>query len=414
MEKKINKPFNVKLQAEKDYYRLYVTHSSFKGRVRKRLGDRPYEDLETIAFNLKFELGKHFSSQNITKEEVESFIDNYVSMNVKCSASIFEYKDDFIGYKEGLTNKKIRKKLSKSTVSGYKTALKYFEEYLIKKRISPHPSQITETVLNNYYDFIKGSHNYRTKLHTKLKGFIKYLEEVKHLPIDPSYKLSVFTEEYDNQCPEDNDIALSVEDVRKLIELRERFQRGEILLDQYKKSDKIPAELQEHQFNMKLKNIVKCLDCFLFMVSTGMYYADVMKSQLNFSNSGDTSHVRYRRAKNGSLCKAIPIEDDEIFIGEEIINQYEIKNGSNFPLKLSLTHFDKHLGRISHLAGTGFKITNKMARKTFASYLYFNKRIPIHYLQILLGHKDVADTAHYLRISDDDIVNEIMRWRNRR
>lgn len=171
--------------------------------------------------------------------------------------------------------------------------------------------------------------------------------------------------------------------------------------------------MQEYQFNMKLENIVKCLDCFLLMISTGMYYADVMKSQLNFSNNGDTSHVRYRRAKNGSLCKAIPIENDDIFIGEEIVNQYKIKNGSNFPLNLSLTHFDKHLGRISHLAGTGFKITNKMARKTFASYLHFNKNLPIHYLQILLGHKDVADTAHYLRISDDDIVNEIMKWMNR-
>jgi site-specific recombinase XerD len=413
MEKKTIKPFNVKVQAEKDYYRLYITHSSFKGRVRKRLGDRPYEDLETIAFNLKFELGKHFSSQNITKEEVESFIDNYVSMNVKCNASIFDYKADFLEYKGGLTNKKIRKKLSRSTISGYRTALKYFEEYLTKKRISPHPSQITETVLNNFYHFIKGSHNYRTKLHTKLKGFIKYIEEVKHLPVDPSYKLSVFTEEYDNQCPEDNDIALSREDVRKLIELRQKFQKGEIQLERYNKSEKIPAELQEHQFNMKLENIIKCLDCFLLMVSTGMYYADVMKSQLNFSKSGDITLVRYRRAKNGSLCRTIPIINDDIFIGEEIVNQYKIKNGSNFPLNLSLTHFDKHLGRISHLAGIGFKITNKMARKTFASHLYFNDKIPMPFLQILLGHKDVADTAHYLRISDDDAVNAIMMWKNR-
>lgn len=93
-----------------------------------------------------------------------------------------------------------------------------------------------------------------------------------------------------------------------------------------------------------------------------------------------------------------------------LLNQYHIKNGENFPLNLSLTHFDIHLGRISSLANIGFKITNKMARKTFASYLYFTKNLPIHYLQILLGHKDVKDTAHYLRISDEDIANEVMRW----
>jgi len=32
----------------------------------------------------------------------------------------------------------------------------------------------------------------------------------------------------------------------------------------------------------------------------------------------------------------------------------------------------------------------------------------------LLGHKDVKDTAHYLRIPDDDIVNEISKWMSNR
>ena len=71
-----------------------LTHSSFKGRITKRLGDRPHEELENIAFNLKFELVRHFLYDEIIKEEVESYIDNYVSMNVKCNASIFDYKDD--------------------------------------------------------------------------------------------------------------------------------------------------------------------------------------------------------------------------------------------------------------------------------------------------------------------------------
>ena len=139
-------------------------------------------------------------------------------------------------------------------------------------------------------------------------------------------------------------------------------------------------------------------------------FSDIIKTTINFNGRNGLQHISYRRAKNGSLCKAIPIKEDNIFISKQIVDQYGIKNGSNFPLNLSLTHFDKHLGRISSLANIGFKITNKMARKTFASYLYFNKNLPIHYLQILLGHKDVKDTAHYLRISDDDIANEIVKW----
>jgi len=307
-------------------------------------------------------------------------------------------------------NKKTKKQLSKSTLSGYRTSLKYFEEYIIKKRIPAHPSQITESVLNDFYTYIPGKHNYKVKLHTKLKGFIKYLDEARRLPVDPSYKLSNFTEEYDNQCPEDDDIALPEDAVLKLFELRKKLQTGEVQIQKFAKSDKISVGLQDHLFNMKKENLIKCLDCFLFMVSTGQYFADIRKSILHFSQTENFTHIRYRRAKNGSLCKTIPINNDGIFIGEEIIKQYNIKNGTNFPIKLSLTHFDKHLGRISVLANIGFKITNKMARKTFASYLYYNKKLPMQYLQNLLGHMDVKDTMHYLRIADYDSINELKRY----
>jgi len=405
-----DKPFEVKLIRESQYYRLYVTHPNFKGRIRRRLGDRSYDTLENISFTIRYELSKHFTGSNFTKLEVESYVENFIALNVKCTASIFEYKQEFLDSKTGRINKKTKSRLTKSTLSGYRTALKYFEEFLMKNRIDPHPSQITESVLNDFYGYITGKHNYRVKLHTKLKGFIKFLESNKQLPVDPSYKLSVFTEEYDNQCPEDDDRALSVNDMEKLFALRLKFQKGEVVLKPYAKSNKISKELQEYQFTMKRENLIKCLDCFLFMVSTGQYYADIRKSDLNFLYTGNNVHIRYRRAKNGSLCKGVLLINEDIFLGKEIADQYQIKNGTNFPLNLSLTHFDKHLDRISKLAGVGFKITNKMARKTFASYLFFNKNLPIHYLQILLGHKDVKDTAHYLRIPDDDIVNEISKW----
>lgn len=340
---KTNKPFDVKLIKENQYYRLYVTHPNFKGRIRKRLGDRSYEDLENIMFSIKYELGKQFISGEIIKSEVESFIDNYIGMNVKQTASVFDYKEDFLKSKEETLNKKTRRTISYSTLSGYRTALKYFENFLIKKGHSSHPTQINKKILDSYYNYISGSHNYKTKLHTKLKGFIIFLEKDKQLQIDPSYKLSSFTEEYDNQCPEDDDIALTEDEVKKLIELREKFLKGEVEIEKFKKSDKIPIELQERQFNMKKENIIKCLDCFLFMISTGMYYADIIKTTINFNGRNGLQHISYRRAKNGSLCKAIPIKEDNIFISKQIVDQYGIKNGSNFPLNLSLTHFDKHL-----------------------------------------------------------------------
>lgn len=410
MDNTNTKRFRVKLHYENNYYRIHITHPDFKGRIRKRLGVRTQDDAEDITMNIRFEIGKQLEKHEITKQLVEDFLDDFISMNVKKDASIFDYTDDFLESKKKSINKYTKKLLVNSTLSGYRTSLKYFEEYFRKKRIPAHPSYITDETLNGFYEYVTGSHNYKVKLHNKAKGFIKYLITVKNLSIDQRYKLSAYNEEYDNQDPEDDDIAIPESDVKKLIELRRKLQCGEIAVKSSNYSKKFPIELQLRNADKLEGNLIKSLDCFLFMISIGMYWSDIMKSELLFSKQENILHVRYRRAKNGSLCKVIPIQDDDIFIGGEIIEQYRIKNKSNFPLNLSLTHFDKHLHRISLLAGLDYKITNKMARKTFASTLYFNRMLPIHYLQILLGHKDVRDTMHYLRISDNHIAKEINTW----
>jgi site-specific recombinase XerD len=412
MENLNNNRFRVKLHKEDSYYRVHVAHPKFKSRIRKRIGDKTYEEADNVFLNIRFELGKQFQNQEITRQGVEDFIDTFISMNVKKDASIFEYKDEFLEYKKNSKNQHTDRLLVKSTLSGYRTALQYFEDYFKKKKIPQHPSRITDETLNGFYDYLSGAHNYKVKVHNKVKGFIKFLINVKNLNIDTRYKLSVYNEKYDNQCPEDNDIAIPEADVKKLIELRRKLQSGEIILKSKPFSDKLPLELQMLNREKLETNLVKSLDCFLFMISTGMYWADVMRSEMFFSLHGEVTHIKYRRSKNNSLCKAIPIQDDNFFIGGDIIKQYQIKNKSNFPLNLSLTHFDKHLHRISILAGLDYKITNKMARKTFASHNYFNNMMPIHYVQIMLGHKDVRDTTHYLRINDDDIAGEIVKYMN--
>ena len=72
---------------------------------------------------------------------------------------------------------------------------------------------------------------------------------------------------------------------------------------------------------MKKENIIRCLDCFLFLISTGQYHSDIMKSKIYMPKNGSVTHLRYRRAKNGSLCRAIPIRNDGVFIGKELIEK---------------------------------------------------------------------------------------------
>ena len=86
------------------------------------------------------------------------------------------------------------------------------------------------------------------------------------------------------------------------------------------------------------------------------------------------------------------------------MKEYSIKNGGNFPLNLSLTHFNKNLTILSALAEFDFNITSKFARKTFASLYHFEYGLPIPNIQKMLGHKEEKNTKHYLRIEEDDLT----------
>jgi len=75
-----------------------------------------------------------------------------------------------------------------------------------------------------------------------------------------------------------DDITLTVQQVKRLIELIRQITSGEIDLEANDFTDNIPAELQELQFKMKRGNLIHSLDCFLFMISFGMYHSDIQKS----------------------------------------------------------------------------------------------------------------------------------------
>jgi hypothetical protein len=324
--------FSVKLNLENGYYRIHITHPSFKGRIRKRLGDKILEDAEESSMSIRYELNRNFEGHDITKQEIEDYVEKYISLNVKRNGSFFDYMDDYLAFKKESTNKRTKRNIQSSTLTSIETAIKYYKDFFEDRGIPPQPSQVTESNLNRFYEYLKGkSHNTRVKIHHKVKGFIKYLVIEKNLTIDERYRKSVFNEEYDNQSPDDGDKALTVSEVQKLISLRNRLLSGEQVIEHKPMNSKIPLEMQEFNQVRKEKNLIASLDCFLFMISTGQYRADIMNSKLYFSGNGKNTHVRYRRSKNNSLCKIIPILNDGIFIGKEIIEKYGIKDGSNFP-----------------------------------------------------------------------------------
>jgi site-specific recombinase XerD len=403
------KPFKAYLRAEDGSVRLYVLNPAFYGRIRKRLGPGNTEDYEGILARVRYEIENSFpAKENITLEAVDTAVTNIIDMHLKKSASIFDYSEQFIEMKRNSFNKFTRRNLTRNSINSYKKALEFFKQFIYDKHLSTHPSMMNERTLNDFYLYLKGGANYRVKMHRRIKEFLKYLYNLD-LPVHSSYKKSIFTEEYDNQDFGENDRALTVEEVQKLLNLRNKFKAGLVEFPAYKTYPKLCKQMQDWQRKTKIENTKRSLDCFLFMVATGQYHSDIKKSMLTIRNEDKVTHMSYRRAKNRSLCKGIPVLNNDVFITKDLIQEYGIRSDSNFPLNLSVTAFERHLRTISQLAGLDFVINPKMARKTFASYLYFTRKTKISNVAVLLGHKDVRTTQHYLRIQDSDLAAEIAK-----
>lgn len=400
--------FKIKALVEKEFVKFYITSVAFKGRVKKHVGKGTLAEFNSYLIDFSMDIEKYFDGKTVSIDAVQIFTNNYIKRN-KNAGSIFNYSEEFIELKRKTFNKKTKRYLSDSSINCYILSISTFKQFLFSTHLGEQPEVLNVSVLNDYYNFFSNlSHNYRVKLHFRVKEFITFLRIVKRLNIDDSYLQSVFTEEYDNQKATEKDRSLSIQDLNKLTLLRNEFNVGNFRLKAYKKAKTIPEVLQAKQRAIKEANLKRTLDCFLFMCSTGMYIADITKRTITIENNGKGSFVCYRRSKNNSYCNNIPLYDKGCLLGHTILKEYAIKSESNFPLNLSLNQFDKNLRIISELAGLNFRLTSKMGRKTFASIYYFNYGIKINYIQMFLGHKDQKHTMHYLRIDNKDHQNQLL------
>ncbi len=122
-------PFEIKIYVDGKSHRLSVTHPSFIGRIRPRIGNGSTEEHDTLKLHLKVELEKHFRDEAFTKESVESFIDQYIDMYYKGTASIFDYFYEFYQMKEKTYNKRTKYFLTKSSLQAYTRTKELFHDF---------------------------------------------------------------------------------------------------------------------------------------------------------------------------------------------------------------------------------------------------------------------------------------------
>lgn len=398
--------FSVKAINESGYVKFYITHVTLKGRIKKHVGKGVASEYFGCRIELINELEKHFEGKVISNESILDFVNKFFDI-MKLGCNIFNYQDEFIEEKRNTYNSKTDTYLSNSSINSYKKSIEYFKNFLRDKGITPSPENVNKRILDDFFHFLNNKgYNYRVKLHSRIKEFLKFLIS-KNINIDKTFVKSTFTEKYDHDDVEDDDIALTKSDLDKLISLRKDFISEKVHLPLYNRCKNLPEHFQIKQREQKYRNLRQTLDCFLYMSSVGMYFSDIKKSSISLGRSEGLIYLNYRRAKNNSYCKCIPVVDTDCFLLKTLIGEYSIKSKSNFPLKLSLDKFDEHLKTIGQMAGLDFNLTSKMARKTFASFYYFKYRVHINDIQLMLGHSDRKHTLHYLRIKENDLADKI-------
>lgn len=125
-------PFEITINLEGGYYRLNITHPEYRGRTRKRIGNGGKEMHDTLLSHLKVELEKHFTGNEISKEAVDSFVNYYVDMYYKKSASIFDYFPEFLNMKRKTYNENTGKFLTRASLLTYERTCAYFQKYMTR------------------------------------------------------------------------------------------------------------------------------------------------------------------------------------------------------------------------------------------------------------------------------------------
>lgn len=164
--------------------------------------------------------------------------------------------------------------------------------------------------------------------------------------------------------------------------------------------------LMEKEFTIKRLNQVK--DIFVFSCLTGLAYCDIKKiSSSNIVTGIDGKKWLFiSRAKNGSPS-TVPL----LPVALAIMAKYEqdpcCKSHNKLLPVLSNQKMNSYLKEIADICGIQKNLTFHTARHTFATTVTLNNDIPIESVSKMLGHKTIAATEHYAKLSDKKVARDM-------
>ena len=160
-------------------------------------------------------------------------------------------------------------------------------------------------------------------------------------------------------------------------------------------------------FDTPLPRLEKARDMFLFGCFTGLSYIDVKTlTAANFEKDAEGRiWIKKRRVKTGVLSR-IPL----LPMAKMILEKYK---GSDKLLPIQdAADINKYLKDIAILCNINKRITYHTSRHTFASTVTLANNVSLEVVSKMLGHTNTRMTAHYAKLVDETIANQMDKIAN--
>jgi len=284
--------------------------------------------------------------------------------------TLFQIWDEYLSSIE----KMVGNGISKATYYIYDHTRRLLVEYIQEKykRKDMHLLELNYSFMSDFDVFLRTV--YKQKINTTTKH-LKALKRVvnialanKYILIDPFMNYKVEREEVDK-------VFLTEEEMRKIINK-----------------------------DFPILRLERVRDIFIFSCFTGLSYSDVKTLDESHFVKDDEGRVwiKKHRVKTGVLSR-IPL----LPIPKLILEKY--KGGEKLLPVVDISSTDAYLKEIADLCGINKRISFHTARYTFATTVTLTNRISIEVVSKMMGHTNTRMTAHYAKIVDKYIGEEMDR-----
>lgn len=295
----------------------------------------------------------------------DAYFNNVESIQTKTLIQVFE------DYLKGL-EKIVGNGISKSTFYCYTHSFRLVKEYikLQYKRDDMFLLELNYSFIENFNIFLKTEHKQRINTTVKHLKCLKRITNIaianKYLKFDPFLNHKLEREKVEKEF-------LTEEELRLIINK-----------------------------DFAMPRLERVRDIFIFSCFTGLSWGDVRtldKSHFVSDEEGRT-WIKKNRIKTGVLSR-IPL----LPIPKLILEKY--KGGEKLLPTVDLSTTDVYLKQIADLCGINKRVSFHTARFTFATTVTLTNRISLEVVSKMMGHTNTRMTAHYAKIIDNYIGEEM-------